>query len=80
VREAAEPPPEDVERAFDVAEREGRVLAEAFMWRHHPQVRRARELLDAARSATCASSARTSPSARRPRRHPPAGRRSTAAA
>ena len=39
--------PEDVDRAFDVAEREGRVLAEAFMWRHHPQVARARELLDA---------------------------------
>jgi xylose dehydrogenase (NAD/NADP) len=39
--------PDDVERAFDVAEREGRVLAEAFMWRHHPQVARARELLEA---------------------------------
>jgi predicted dehydrogenase len=39
--------PEDVDRAFDVAEREDRVLAEAFMWRHHPQVARARELLDA---------------------------------
>jgi xylose dehydrogenase (NAD/NADP) len=39
--------PEDVERAFDVAERERRVLAEAFMWRHHPQVARTRELLDA---------------------------------
>jgi predicted dehydrogenase len=39
--------PEDVERAFDVAESEGRVLAEAFMWRHHPQVARVRELLDA---------------------------------
>jgi D-xylose 1-dehydrogenase (NADP+, D-xylono-1,5-lactone-forming) len=38
--------PEDVERAFDVAEREGRVLAEAFMWRHHPQVARVRQLLD----------------------------------
>ncbi len=38
--------PEDVDRAFDVAEREGRVLAEAFMWRHHPQVASARELLD----------------------------------
>ena len=37
--------PEEVERAFDVAEREGRVLAEAFMWRHHPQVARARELI-----------------------------------
>jgi predicted dehydrogenase len=39
--------PDDVGRAFDVAEREGRVLAEAFMWRHHPQVARARELLEA---------------------------------
>lgn len=38
--------PEEVERAFDAAEREGRVLAEAFMWRHHPQVARARELID----------------------------------
>jgi D-xylose 1-dehydrogenase (NADP+, D-xylono-1,5-lactone-forming) len=38
--------PEDVDRVFDVAEREGRVLAEAYMWRHHPQVARARELLD----------------------------------
>jgi xylose dehydrogenase (NAD/NADP) len=38
--------PEDIDRVFDVAEREGRVLAEAFMWRHHPQVARARELMD----------------------------------
>jgi D-xylose 1-dehydrogenase (NADP+, D-xylono-1,5-lactone-forming) len=37
--------PDDVERAFDVAESEGRVLAEAFMWRHHPQLARAQELL-----------------------------------
>jgi D-xylose 1-dehydrogenase (NADP+, D-xylono-1,5-lactone-forming) len=37
--------PEDVERAFDVAEREGRVLEEAFMWRHHPQLQRARDLI-----------------------------------
>ena len=37
----------DVERAFDVAERAGLVLAEAFMWRHHPQLERTRELLDA---------------------------------
>jgi D-xylose 1-dehydrogenase (NADP+, D-xylono-1,5-lactone-forming) len=29
--------PEDVERAFDAAERAGRILAEAFMYRHHPQ-------------------------------------------
>ena len=39
--------PEDVERAVDVAEREGLVLEEAFMWRHHPQLARARELIDA---------------------------------
>jgi predicted dehydrogenase len=37
--------PADVERAFDVAEREGLVLMEAFMWRHHPQLERARELI-----------------------------------
>jgi predicted dehydrogenase len=38
--------PEDVERAFAVAEREGLVLAEAFMWRHHPQIARSRELIE----------------------------------
>jgi D-xylose 1-dehydrogenase (NADP+, D-xylono-1,5-lactone-forming) len=38
--------PEDVERAFDLAERRGLVLAEAFMWRHHPQAGRMVELLD----------------------------------
>ena len=36
--------PVEVERAFDAAERNGRVLAEAFMWRHHPQALRLREL------------------------------------
>src|SRR5829696_7672688 len=36
--------PEHAEAAFDAAERAGRVLAEAFMWRHHPQARRVREL------------------------------------
>jgi predicted dehydrogenase len=35
-----------VEHAFDVAEREGLVLSEAFMWRHNPQTLRLRELLD----------------------------------
>ena len=29
----------DVEHAFDVAEREGRLLMEAFMYRHNPQTR-----------------------------------------
>jgi predicted dehydrogenase len=37
--------PETVERAFDAAERAGRVLAEAFMWRHHPQAKLLVELL-----------------------------------
>jgi D-xylose 1-dehydrogenase (NADP+, D-xylono-1,5-lactone-forming) len=37
--------PELVERAFDAAERAGRVLAEAFMWRHHPQAKLLVELL-----------------------------------
>jgi D-xylose 1-dehydrogenase (NADP+, D-xylono-1,5-lactone-forming) len=34
-----------VERAFDAAETAGRVLAEGFMWRHHPQALRLVELL-----------------------------------
>jgi D-xylose 1-dehydrogenase (NADP+, D-xylono-1,5-lactone-forming) len=37
--------PEEVERAFDAADSAGRVLAEAFMWRHHPQAQRLVELL-----------------------------------
>jgi D-xylose 1-dehydrogenase (NADP+, D-xylono-1,5-lactone-forming) len=37
--------PDEVERAFDAADSAGRVLAEAFMWRHHPQARRLVELL-----------------------------------
>ena len=37
--------PADVDRAFDVAEREGLVLAEAFMYRHNPQIARARQLV-----------------------------------
>jgi predicted dehydrogenase len=38
--------PEEVERAFDVAERQGLVLAEALQWRHHEQIARARALID----------------------------------
>jgi predicted dehydrogenase len=36
--------PAEVERAFDAAESAGRVLAEAFMWRHTPQAAKLREL------------------------------------
>ncbi len=35
----------EVERAFDVAEGEQRLLMEAFMWRHNPQTRRLIELI-----------------------------------
>ena len=67
--------PEDVDRAFDVAEREGRVLAEAFMWRHHPQVARARELLDSGAIGDLrVIRAHFAFTGGRPRRHPPAGR------
>jgi len=37
--------PEEVEQAFDAAERAGKLLMEAFMWRHHPQTRRLVELV-----------------------------------
>jgi predicted dehydrogenase len=37
--------PEEAQAAFDAAEHAGRVLAEGFMWRHHPQTRRLRELV-----------------------------------
>ncbi len=36
----------DAERAFDAADAARRFLSEAFMWRHHPQTLRLRELLD----------------------------------
>jgi D-xylose 1-dehydrogenase (NADP+, D-xylono-1,5-lactone-forming) len=36
----------DVERAFAVAEREGRILMEAFMYRHHPQTARLLDLIE----------------------------------
>jgi xylose dehydrogenase (NAD/NADP) len=36
---------EAVERAFDSADRDGRLLMEAFMYRHHPQTRKAAELV-----------------------------------
>jgi D-xylose 1-dehydrogenase (NADP+, D-xylono-1,5-lactone-forming) len=36
---------EEVERAFDVAERNGRLLMEAFMYRHNPQTQRLNELV-----------------------------------
>jgi D-xylose 1-dehydrogenase (NADP+, D-xylono-1,5-lactone-forming) len=38
--------PAEAEAAFAEAERAGRVLAEGFMWRHHPRALRLRELLE----------------------------------
>jgi predicted dehydrogenase len=37
--------PDEVERAFDTADRAGRLLMEAFMYRHHPQTLKAAELV-----------------------------------
>ena len=37
--------PEEVERAFDAAERAGRILMEGFMYRHHPQTKRLAQLV-----------------------------------
>ena len=37
--------PQDVERAFDAAEKAGRILMEAFMYRHNPQTKRLVELV-----------------------------------
>ena len=37
--------PDDVEAAFDAAERSGRLLTEAFMYRHNPQTTRLAELV-----------------------------------
>ena len=38
--------PDDAKRAFDAADRAKRILMEAFMWRHNPQTKRLRELID----------------------------------
>jgi D-xylose 1-dehydrogenase (NADP+, D-xylono-1,5-lactone-forming) len=38
--------PEEVDAAWDAADRNGKLLSEAFMWRHHPQTKRLRALID----------------------------------
>jgi predicted dehydrogenase len=38
--------PGEVAAAFDAADRTGRLLSEAFMWRHNPQTARLKELVD----------------------------------
>jgi xylose dehydrogenase (NAD/NADP) len=37
--------PDEVTDAFDLADSRGLILSEAFMWRHHPQAARLKELL-----------------------------------
>jgi predicted dehydrogenase len=37
--------PDEAERAFDAAERAGRILMEGFMYRHHPQTKRLAQLV-----------------------------------
>jgi predicted dehydrogenase len=44
-----------VEQAFDAADRAGRVLMEAFMWRFHPQTAK---VVDLVRSGSCGTSTR----------------------
>jgi xylose dehydrogenase (NAD/NADP) len=39
--------PDEVERAFEAAARSGRILMEAFMYRHNPQTAKLRELVEA---------------------------------
>jgi xylose dehydrogenase (NAD/NADP) len=41
--------PDEVERAFDVAEEAGLILMEGFMWRHHPQTRKLEEVVRSGR-------------------------------
>jgi predicted dehydrogenase len=38
--------PDDVTAAWDAADAAGRILSEAFMWRHSPQTKRLRALID----------------------------------
>jgi D-xylose 1-dehydrogenase (NADP+, D-xylono-1,5-lactone-forming) len=38
--------PDEVTAAFDAADRAGRLLSEAFMWRHNPQTARLKELVE----------------------------------
>jgi len=38
--------PDDVERAYDAADKNGRILMEAFMYRHNPQTKRLVEIVE----------------------------------
>ena len=67
--------PADVEAAFDAAERNGRFLMEAFMYRHNPQTAKLVELVRERRDRRAAARARgVQLLALRRREHPPAAR------
>jgi predicted dehydrogenase len=38
--------PKQAKKAFDAADKAGRILSEAFMWRHNPQTKRLKQLVD----------------------------------
>ena len=68
--------PADVEEAFDAAERSGRLLSEAFMYRHNPQTARLVELVARWRDRRAAGRPlRLQLLALRRGEHPPAHRR-----
>ena len=67
--------PAEVEAAFDAAERDGRFLMEAFMYRHNPQTAKLVELVARRRDRRAAARARgVQLLALRRREHPPAAR------
>ena len=74
--------PEEVARAFDVADQAGRLLMEAFMYRHNPQTRQLVELVRERRDRRAAAdSVGVQLPGRRPGdEHPAPSRASTAAA
>ena len=68
--------PEEVVAAFDTADRTGRHLSEAFMYRHNPQTKRVQELVaEGAIGAAPPRPLRLQLLALRPRQHPAADRR-----
>ncbi len=72
--------PEEVEQAFDAAERADRLLSEAFMYRHNPQSKRLADLVHEGRSESYVSCARRSATPSTTRRTSVCGPTSRAAA
>ena len=65
--------PDEVDAAFDTADRTGLHLSEAFMYRHNPQTKRVQELVaEGAIGAAAPHPLGVQLLALRPRQHPPA--------